>query len=183
VRLLGNSNASIPAPPPGKRAAPVRVIARITSSRSPVADPTQLRTCNGRPSWHTRPLPAPLMQCARLAVTANHDDSRVLCDRLGPRAPRISPALSNRRRSYWRYHGRMLGAAPWRLPRRASPPHWPFHRGQLEGDGFELPVPRVLEPSQFIRLLDTAFGGSARPPLRIPAPLGRVPIWPAPPER
>jgi hypothetical protein len=25
------------------------------------------------------------------------------------------------------------------------------------GDGFELPVPRVLEPSQFIRLLDTAF--------------------------
>jgi len=27
----------------------------------------------------------------------------------------------------------------------------------LEGDGFELPVPRVLEPSQFIRLLDTAF--------------------------
>jgi hypothetical protein len=53
----------------------------------------------------------------------------------------------------------------------------------LEGDGFELPVPRVLEPSQFIRLLDTAFGGSARPPLRIPAPLGRVPIWPAPPER
>jgi hypothetical protein len=31
----------------------------------------------------------------------------------------------------------------------------------LEGDGFELPVPRVLEPSQFIRLLDTAFAFGA----------------------
>src|ERR1700719_382053 len=41
-----------------------------------------------RVAWHTRPLPAPLMQCARLAVTANHDDSRVLCDRLGRRGYR-----------------------------------------------------------------------------------------------
>ena len=31
------------------------------------------------------------------------------------------------------------------------------HDSLLEGDGFELPVPRVFEPSQFIRLLDTAF--------------------------
>src|ERR1700738_3424462 len=68
--------------------------------------------------------------------------------------------------------------------RRGSPRAlWFAGDSPLEGDGFELPVPRVLEPSQFIRLLDTAFGGSARPPLRIPAPIGRVPIWPAAPER
>jgi hypothetical protein len=33
-------------------------------------------------------------------------------------------------------------------------PH-PRDRRFAEGDGFELPVPRVLEPSRFIRLLDT----------------------------
>src|ERR1700686_4546031 len=37
----------------------------------------------------------------------------------------------------------------------------------LEGDGFELPVPRVLEPSQFIRLLDTAFAFCRRDRRRI----------------
>src|SRR5580704_5971580 len=35
------------------------------------------------------------------------------------------------------------------------------------GDGFELPVPRVLEPSQFIRLLDTAFAFRRRDRRRI----------------
>ena len=38
----------------------------------------------------------------------------------------------------------MLTAAAWFVADSA-----------LEGDGFELPVPRVLEPSQFTRLLDT----------------------------
>src|ERR1700730_8183808 len=37
----------------------------------------------------------------------------------------------------------------------------------LEGAGFELPVPRVLEPSQFIRLLDTAFAFCRRDRRRI----------------
>ena len=37
----------------------------------------------------------------------------------------------------------------------------------LEEDGFELPVPHVLEPSQFIRLLDTAFAFCRRDRRRI----------------
>src|ERR1700731_2243985 len=42
-------------------------------------------------------------------------------------------------------------------PRRTGMSMWFARDSPLEGDGFELPVPRVLEPSQFIRLLDTAF--------------------------
>jgi len=94
-------------------------------------------------------------------------------------APRVFPftLCAARRRRAASSSERSIGSGredPLRRFARDSP---------LEGDGFERPVPRVLEPSQFIRLLDTAFGGSARPPLRILAPLGRVPIWPAPPER
>jgi hypothetical protein len=37
----------------------------------------------------------------------------------------------------------------------------------LEGDGFELPVPRVLEPSRFICLLDTVFAFCRRYQRRI----------------
>src|SRR5580704_10531697 len=48
--------------------------------------------------------------------------------------------------------------SPRRLPHTISP---------LEGDGFELPVPRVFEPSQFIRLLDTAFAFCRRDRRRI----------------
>src|SRR5438105_13926034 len=42
-----------------------------------------------------------------------------------------------------------------------------FVDSPLEGDGFELPVPRVLEPSQFTRLLDTAFAFCRRDRRRI----------------
>ena len=48
-------SASIPALRPGRRAAVVPAIGRTTSSRSPVAAPTQCRTSNGRPSPPRRP--------------------------------------------------------------------------------------------------------------------------------
>ena len=48
--VRGNSNASIPAPPRGLRAAPVPAIGKIMSCRSAAAVPIQFRTCSGRRS-------------------------------------------------------------------------------------------------------------------------------------
>src|SRR5580692_7513345 len=59
-------------------------------------------------------------------------------------------------------------------PHRSATFHYPWcvrtefaADSPLEGDGFELPVPRVLEPSHLICLLDTAFAFCRRDRRRI----------------